>query len=365
MTEASSPPAYIIVDEGSLTLKVAALSVLDRLLVAFHRAGIRDITVVFRGPLPPLPRSRSWGIPFKVAPDWKPDGSNVLWSRSNVLVQDADVRELLARGGRLVTRDGAFLPIAAGRPAGLEWESQGLVDLPAVVTQGVSGLIQDADSAARAGQALWASLTSRSDGWVDRVFNRPCGRYLSKVLIHTSVSPNAVSLASIGIGLAAAWLFSLGAYPALVWGAILFQFSAIVDCVDGDIARVLFKESALGKWLDLAGDQVVHVGVFAGIAWGMAKAPGESPALGLGAAAILGALISFGVVLRGMRQPEASKDGRLRNLIDGATNRDFSVVVLVLALVNRLEWFLWMAAVGSHVFWLAALSLQRRTRARE
>lgn len=110
---------------------------------------------------------------------------------------------------------------------------------------------------------------------------------------------------------------------------------------------------------------MVHVGVFAGIAWGMAKAPGESPALGLGAAAILGALISFGVVLRGMRQPEASKDGRLRNLIDGATNRDFSVVVLVLALVNRLEWFLWMAAVGSHVFWLAALSLQRRTRARE
>lgn len=70
-----------------------------------------------------------------------------------------------------------------------------------------------------------------------------------------------------------------------------------------------------------------------------------------------GALISFAVVVRGMRQ--RSREHTLwQRLIDAATNRDFSVLVLVLACWNELGWFLWLAAVGSHLFWVAALGLQ-------
>ena len=94
---------------------------------------------------------------------------------------------------------------------------------------------------------LWASLTSASDGFVDKVFNRPCGRPLSKLLIHTPVSPNMVSVASILTGVVSAIFFASGQFITGIVGALLFQLSAIVDCVDGDIARVLFKESRLGK----------------------------------------------------------------------------------------------------------------------
>jgi phosphatidylglycerophosphate synthase len=133
--------------------------------------------------------------------------------------------------------------------------------------------------------------------------------------------------------------------------------------VDGDLARVLFKESTFGKWLDLGGDQVVHVAVFGAIAVGLVQ-NGQSPhGLWLGLSAVLGAVLSFAVVVRGMRRPPDHPNGLLSRLIDSATNRDFSVLILILAGVGRLGWFLWMTAIGSHLFWMTALVLQLSSRA--
>lgn len=283
---------------------------------------------------------------------------------SSLLVQTADVRALLEHGGRLATANGTPLPLGVLSSENGAWETA-LDRLPTRAAQGVAARITDTTSAHAAEQLLWASLTSSSDGLVDKVFNRPCGRILSKLLVHTPTSPNAVSLASIAIGLVAAWFFAAGSHHAVMFAAILFQLSAIVDCVDGDLARVLFKESPLGKWLDLVGDQVVHVAVFAAIAIGLVRT-GETPfALWLGISAVIGALLSFAVVVRGMRQPVNDRSRLLQKLIDSATNRDFSVLVLVLACFNRLEWFLWLSAIGSHVFWLIALVLQSGSRAKE
>ncbi|HKS36623.1 MAG TPA: CDP-alcohol phosphatidyltransferase family protein, partial [Verrucomicrobiae bacterium] len=225
--------------------------------------------------------------------------------------------------------------------------------------KGVASAIRDAESARAAERALWASLTSSTDGFVDRHFNRPVGRSLSKLLVHTPVSPNAVSLASILIGLVAAGCFAVGNFAMVVTGALLFQLSAIVDCVDGDIARAVFKESPLGKWLDLAGGQVVHVSVFATIAVGLWRQDSAAPVAWLGLSAVAGAILSFAVVVRGMKQVTDQSSPRLRKLMDSATNRDFSVLVLVLALLERLDVFLWLTAVGSHLFWIALLRLQR------
>jgi phosphatidylglycerophosphate synthase len=230
---------------------------------------------------------------------------------------------------------------------------------PAVEAAVVSTEIRTPSEARLAARRLWASLTSSSDGLVDRWFNRPCGRPLSRLLVKTSVTPNQVSVASIVLGLVSAWLLAQGRWRDAVLGSILFQISAVVDCVDGDLARMVFKESPLGKWLDLVGDQLVHSGVFIGIAVGLLRAGTSAPAGWLGMSAVLGALFSFGVVLRGM-MGDARPSGRLQGLLDRATNRDFSVLVLALALGGMLEWFLWMAAIGSHLFWMTALFLQAR-----
>jgi len=68
------------------------------------------------------------------------------------------------------------------------------------------------------------------------------------------------------------------------------------------------------------------------------------------------------VVLRGLLRPDLKVEGRMQRLMDATTSRDFSVLVLALALAGRLEWFLWLAAAGAHAFWVAALGLQLRAR---
>lgn len=343
-------------------VRVAALSVLDRVLVALHRAGCGVITVVApRGGLPRLPRARAWGISFGVVTE-TPVRSGYGWvMRGDTLVQAVDLEALRLGGGaaRLATREGEPLPVGwvgseLGLGAGGEELETLLAGLPVRVARGVAGRVRTRADGARATTSLWGSITGGSDGWVDRWFNRPVGRPLSRLLVHTPVTPNVISVGASLMGLLAAGLFAVGRPEWAVAAALVFQVSAIVDCVDGDVARAVFKETAMGKWLDLVGDQVVHVGVFAGIAVGLARRWGEIWPLWLGLSAGMGAVLSFWVVLRRMREAErrGGGTGRMQRVLDAVTNRDFSVLVLGLAMVDRLEWFLWMAGLGSHAFWM-------------
>lgn len=346
----------VILSLPSAALEIASLTLLDRLIVAIHRAGAGPIAIISSTRLPELNRSQALGIKFEIASDWPEIPGPTLVASANLLVQPPDLRRCMETRTRLLSNRGEPLPVGVAQRTA---SGGGLIldGVPCTPAEGVACLVVDPQSARGAEQALWASLASSSDGFIDRAFNRPCGRVLSKLLIHTAVSPNFVSAASILLGLVAAWGFAVGSHASTVLGAVLLQLSAVVDCVDGDLARVLFKESALGKWLDLAGDQVVHVSVFAALALGMFRAGEGAVVLWLGASAVAGALISFGVVVRGMRSRSAG-NGRLQALIDAATNRDFSVLLLVLASMQQLEVFLWMTAIGSHVFWIAALGLQ-------
>lgn len=355
-----SLPALIRCTEASAARRVAALTVLDRLVVAAHRAGCPSITIVHSGQRPDLKRSSQMGIEVRQVSEAPPFTEPVLVLETRWLLQAVDLRRVMDAGSRLVARDGTLLPVgvlSSGR-LGEETATDPFRGLPEVTVQSLALPVGDADAARAATRALWASMGSSTDGTVDRYFNRPLGRLLSRVLVHTAVSPNQVSVVATLMGLCSAWLFSLGTFAGALWGAIVLQLSAVVDCVDGELARVLFKESPLGKWLDIVGDQVVHIGIFTGIGLGLWRAGSHAPVLVLSASAVIGVVLSFLVVMRGLRQPEAQRNRRLQKLIDATTNRDFSVLLLFLVLLGHIQWFLWMTAVGVHVFWLAALAVQ-------
>ncbi|MCA1659844.1 MAG: CDP-alcohol phosphatidyltransferase family protein [Verrucomicrobiaceae bacterium] len=293
---------------------------------------------------PLLVRSEAMGIQTSAGADVADLCGPVLLIEGSVLVEQRDLENVIAQGGQLVSAVGKPLPVRMK------------VRNPKLVAAGpVAMEIVDAASATKAERKLWASLTSTADGLVDRFVNRPLGRPLSQLLVRAPISPNQVSIASILIGVASAWFFARGYF---VIGALVFQLCAIVDCVDGDLARALFKQSRLGKWLDLGGDQVVHFSVFAAIGIGVARIDPSVPALALGASAALGVLFCFAVIVRALRQPAAQRGPHLNKLLDATANRDFSVLLLVLALWGRMDLFLWMAGIGIHVFWMMLLALQ-------
>lgn len=207
---------------------------------------------------------------------------------------------------------------------------------------------------------LFSSLKSEFEGFVDRFFNRKLSRRFTRVFLSLGLSPNAITIVATAVGLVAAAVFGFGTYAAGITAAVLFQLAAVIDCCDGEVARLTFTESPFGAWLDIAMDNVVHMAIFGGIAVGsFVQASGSPQAwvpLALGAVAVLGNALSFTLVNRAQKIKQGSawktpvhaawSDFMLKNV----ASRDFSVIVLIFALLGKLHWFLWMAAVGSIVF---------------
>jgi phosphatidylglycerophosphate synthase len=212
----------------------------------------------------------------------------------------------------------------------------------------------------QAERRLYSSLKGEFEGVVDRYFNRKLSRWCTRGFVALGWSPNTVTIMATVIGLLAAAGFAFGTYAAGVGAALLFQLAAIIDCSDGEVARLTFTESAFGAWLDLALDNVVHMAIFSGIAIGAFRQAANAEhawiPLALGAAAITGNAVSFLLVNKAQNIKTASawktplhaawSDFMLRNV----ASRDFSVVVFMFALLGQLDTFLWLAAIGSLAF---------------
>jgi len=207
---------------------------------------------------------------------------------------------------------------------------------------------------------LFNSLKGDSEGFVDRYFNRKLSRWFTRLFLAAGFSPNVVTIVASLIGFVSAAGFGMGTYAAGVAPALLFQFAAVVDCCDGEVARLTFTESPFGAWLDITMDNVVHMAIFAGIAAGLYTAqvgePGAWKPLACGAVAVLGNGLSFLLVERaqkikstsGWRTPDHAAWGDV--MLKKVASRDFSVSLVLFALFAALDWFLLFAAAGSLIF---------------
>jgi phosphatidylglycerophosphate synthase len=210
----------------------------------------------------------------------------------------------------------------------------------------------------KAEKKLFNSLKGEFEGFVDRYFNRKLSRWFTRLFLAIGLSPNSITILATLVGLLSAAGFGMGTYTAGVFAAILFQLSAVIDCCDGEVARLTFTESPFGAWLDIAMDNVVHIAIFAGIAAGLYVTQiGQGQAwVALGAAAVLGNGVSFLLVVKaqkiklvsGWKTPVNAAWSEF--MLKKVASRDFSVIVLIFALLGKLDWVLWMAAAGSLAF---------------
>ncbi len=203
-------------------------------------------------------------------------------------------------------------------------------------------------------QTLIRSLKVGLEGFVDRHFNRRCSRWITRWLLRTPLTPNGVTVLATAVGVLASVAFGVGGYAAGVIGALLFQLSTILDCCDGEVARLKFMESAFGEQLDVVLDNVVHIALYAGIAWASYEDNWGPLALLLGGFAMLGNVAAFVVVQQATRMRKGLDPERQRyveSLLNSLVSRDFSVLILAFALVGHVDWFLPLAAIGSNIFW--------------
>ncbi|RHJ85478.1 CDP-alcohol phosphatidyltransferase family protein [Parabacteroides sp. AM08-6] len=101
-----------------------------------------------------------------------------------------------------------------------------------------------------------ASLKSiETENKIDRVFYRPIGFRIARMLRGTGITPNMVTVISIFVGAAVGFFFYHDDLSYNICGILLLIFANILDCVDGQLARLTGIKSAIGRILDgFAGD---------------------------------------------------------------------------------------------------------------
>ncbi len=83
------------------------------------------------------------------------------------------------------------------------------------------------------------------------------------------LTPNLVSVLAMAAGVAAGAAFGFGSAEYLLYGAALYFVSNILDCADGQIARLKKNGTKIGRIVDGFIDYVVSVSVFIGIGVGL------------------------------------------------------------------------------------------------
>lgn len=222
---------------------------------------------------------------------------------------------------------------------------------------------------------LMTAGLKREDGFMARHFDRHISLSISRLLLDTAVTPNAMTVASTLLGLAGSALF-LGTTRAwYIPGALLVWLHSVLDGCDGELARVRFQESAFGADLDFWGDNLVHLALFTCLGVGFWPDNGAHT-LALAAVADLGVLASAGTAWQHRRarrragaagpetgvideRPGAGIDSWLARLQNTLAQRDFIYLLVVLAFVDCVYEFLWAAAVGGLLYAAIMIHLRR------
>lgn len=105
-------------------------------------------------------------------------------------------------------------------------------------------------------QLLRESLKSEdTEEWLDVYFTRPVGLFFARIWYRLGVTPNAVTILSMFLGVAAGVMFAFKGLGYNIAGIVLLMFANFCDSTDGQLARLTNQKSMKGRCLDgLSGD---------------------------------------------------------------------------------------------------------------
>jgi len=101
----------------------------------------------------------------------------------------------------------------------------------------------------------WRSCSH--EGYLNILIYRPIGLALAVLFAKLRATPNQVSFLSFVFSVASAVLFLLGEYNYALLALIPFHLGKILDCADGQLAKLTNQGSKLGAFLDPFLDRVV------------------------------------------------------------------------------------------------------------
>ena len=97
---------------------------------------------------------------------------------------------------------------------------------------------------------------------LDVYFYRPLGYGVARISKVLRLTPNAVTIISIFIGMAAGHLFYYRDFVINLWGIFLWVVADVLDSADGQLARMTNNKSKFGRILDGLATNLIFVSMY-------------------------------------------------------------------------------------------------------
>jgi phosphatidylglycerophosphate synthase len=104
--------------------------------------------------------------------------------------------------------------------------------------------------------------------FIDLFFYRPLAFILVKIIYPTNITPNQLTITAIFVGITSGFVYATGLPNSCIYGAILFMLYNIIDCSDGQLARLKKNGSHAGRIIDGIADYLATAAVFIGLGVG-------------------------------------------------------------------------------------------------
>ena len=185
------------------------------------------------------------------------------------------------------------------------------------------------------------------NGFISKHVNRRASNPMAQLLARTRVTPNQITWAAFGIALVSFVSFIFG------WNiiaGILVQLSAIVDNIDGSVARIKGMSSTFGGFLDSVLDRYADILIMLGlILWSLSNE--TYPGIWLVGFIAIGGTICVSYTRARINSNErplfdkgfksiASRDTRLFLIMLGAvTGQAYFCLMLIAALTNLMVFY--------------------------
>jgi len=220
--------------------------------------------------------------------------------------------------------------------------------------------------------AIYRSSKKKKDiNWFTEWIARPPGAVVVYVLRNTRITPNQITFMSAFVAAGACAMFALLlGWEWLVAAALVFEFSFVLDCADGQLARLRKVASPVGHLLDFLMDELKAMLLFGCVAVRLWRETADERLLIVGLAGLF--CLAAGIALTSfMRRPEygakpVTEDGQPAEVgqragpVGMALNTfewgarfvvHYPQYLWLCALVNRIDIYFW-AYAGVNVLYL-------------
>lgn len=138
-----------------------------------------------------------------------------------------------------------------------------------MATQSLTGATRAADGRGEHGIPSYRSTLKplAVEEPVDLLVHRPLGYLLARATYATPITPDQLTWLSMVVGVASAVSLVRAALAgsSLVPAAVMLVLSAVIDCSDGQLARMRRTSSTFGRMLDGAVDAIVQASVLGAV----------------------------------------------------------------------------------------------------